>query len=247
MVSRYLNRIEQQLIRDYSQPYDSVLNLEAGFDLLNGVWTKIKDRKVVSMTRDDKCWSRVKSNLNHPCILSSNLETDLMTKIKPYKPTLGFDLITILWSIERVFDDQDRIDSLLNRISALTAPGGHIIITGFSGERINHVLSHKPVITQYYKNDVVWRLKKKYNSWSLVKPNIKCQVEFYYGKGQSKLKSLPDFDYIIQNGSKYGFEMLYWAPVEVFERNNEISRFGVTKADLKLAYLNDILVLKRLN
>jgi len=248
MVSRFLNNISHKVISEIvpNNNFD-VLMLDVGFDDFNKFWSKFNTDRIIGVDSKNKNLDVLTFRGKHDYILTDakkNIFEDHEFTSKIQKK-YSFDIVTSFYSIERYFDSYTSYNNLMTNVSSNLKKGGYFVIIGFSGEKINTLLSQNPLIEKYYKRSFIWSIEKNYDTYDLNKPNFDVNIKYSVLKGLIKNKCLSNFDYIVDTAQNYNLEVISQKSLENYYGNNHTRNQELTKSELDLCFLNDVLVLKK--
>lgn len=104
--------------------------------------------------------------------------------LKPYYNLAkgGFDIISCQFSLHYFFESEKVIDTFINNIDSNLKKGGYFIGTVFDGKKVDKLLNDNNgmmIGTKLHNNkeNIIWRLKKKYNTYSPYGSKIGVTVE----------------------------------------------------------------------
>lgn len=255
MVSRFLNRINRKVVFEYISLEEKglkVLMLDIGMNDYNRFWNGIDTSLIIGIDSKKDNIDVLSLQGKHNYILA-DVKTDLFQNkefTSKVQNKRSFDIITSFYSLERYFDSKDSYHNLMNNASANLKEGAYFIIIGFSGERVNTLLSKTPKVERYYKNSLIWAMEKNYIDYNLNKPNFGVTIKYSVLKGLVKDKQLTNLDYVVDTASDYGFDVISQIPLEKYytclqnEKRGYISQ-EMTNYERELCFLNDIVVLRK--
>lgn len=157
-----------------------------------------------------------------------------------------FDLATVFFDLERFFEREVHFNNLIINASDTLKIGGYLILTGFSGERINEVMARTKLIRGKNRGNVLWVIECNYSGdFNLNKANFGKSIKMsYYGSYGFKKKMLVNIDYIVHFATLYGFELVEQTPFECFY--NELDHGVIMcQGERELSFYNDCVVLKK--
>jgi len=163
------------------------------------------------------------------------------------KYTKSFDLVTLFFDLEHFFQKESYFKNLMSNASQALKTGGHFIMTGFSGERINKVMTRAKLIKGKHQGNVQWIIESNYKGdFDLNKPNFDKSIKIsHYGSYGFKEKILVNMNYIILFAPLYGFKLVELTTFKCFYHAIK-HNFNLNAAERELSFYNDCLVLKKI-
>ncbi len=257
MLSKFHSFVKLHLITKYGLKGGRVINLTLGSDEDPSLWAKTTLKEVIGIDGNRARVAVSKSKIRHThdfCInyihynpkeLIFNGENDIEIR-KHIKSKYEFDFASIFFDLEHFFEKETYFRNLMTNVSDNLKIGGHLVMTGFSGERINEVMTRTKLIRGKKHGNVLWVIESNYSGdFDLSKPNFGKSIKTsYYSSYWFKEKMLVNMDYIIHVSGLYGLELVELTPFECFY--NELNHgLVMCKAEQEISFYNDCLVFKK--
>lgn len=251
MLSTYHNKIKKHIVLKYSNPGDSLLNLTVGYDEDSDIWKECQLSKVVGIDSNN---SRIAIAESKNKLKNESVRYSVKNSLEPIGliPEIGikkknsFDLVTIFFDLEHFFEKEIYFKNMMNNASNNLKKGGHFIITGFSGERINEVMTRHEHIKGKNKANILWIIEKNYTGiYNLNQANFSKSIKIsYFRRYGFKEKMLVNMDYIVDVASLYGLKLVEMTPFIYYNKNIDHGMV-LCQAELELSFYNDALIFEK--
>lgn len=249
MLNKFHNCVKSYLLDHYLPPKAKIISFTLGSDESPELWLHSQPQFFLGIDSNRARVVMAKRKIPHESIhyLHENSKELLFEKLELQKMKFSFDLATIFFDLEYFFEKKNYFKNIMTNANEALKIGGHFILTGFNGERINEVMTRIRLIRGKSQGRVLWTIEGNYeNDFILNKPNfdqsIKLSMWNYPG---FKKKMLVNMDYIIHTAPLYGFELVEATPFECYYREIKHGTM-LNRAEQELSFFNDCLVFRKI-